>query len=177
MEHSRTAESDLRGSWLLIATEWDQAYADGTASTGSIEALTEYLGNPDTHSVFAQFLARLARILAPAGELDLLTQVIEDTPKGMVLYDNNILSARAVLAETRGEHADALGLHDAAAAAWASYGYPLEQAHALIGAAQCRAALGEPAKAQLVEARDILARIDARPLLAETERMLAATPA
>ena len=173
---SMTHEDEDRASLLLVAVERQWATGHRETDDKHALALLELLSDPAAYELFRQFLSRLARILAAAGELDLLAQIIQDTPTGMVLYDHNILAARATLAQARHEHADALSLYDEAATAWASYGYPLEQAHALIGAAQCRTALGQPARPQLVEARDILERIGARPLLAETEGLLAETP-
>ena len=89
-----------------------------------------------------------------------------------MFFDNNKLSARAVLAHARRQHADAQSLYEQAAEAWAAYGYPWEQAHALIGAARCRIALDQPAREPLEQARAILTDLGARPLLAETERLL-----
>ncbi len=170
-----THEDEDVAGLLVVAVErqWALRHRDGD-DEHSI-ALLELLRDPAAYELFRQVLSRLARILAADDELDLLADIIEDTPAGIVLFDCNTLSARATLSQARGDHAEALGLYDGAATAWASYGYPLEQAHALIGGAQCRTALGQPASAQLEEARSILERIGAGPLLADTERLLAET--
>jgi hypothetical protein len=90
----------------------------------------------------------------------------------VLLYDNNALTAQAVLAETDGDQTKALQLYEKVSIAWAAYGYPLEQAHALLGAAHCALALDLPAREKLLEAREILIRLGAEPLLAETDHLI-----
>ena len=164
---------DTRATSLLIAAEWQLQGGDHETTTDYVAALTELVEDAETHALFAQYLARLARVLAASKMPDLLDQVIGNTPTGFIFYDNNVLSARAVLADSRGEHLEARERYDEAASAWGGYGYPLEQAHALIAAAECCRVLGEPARQRLQEARLILAGIGALPLLRETERLLA----
>jgi hypothetical protein len=91
----------------------------------------------------------------------------------MLVYANNALSARAVLAEGSQHHAEALDLYTPAAAAWASYGYPLEQAYALLGAARCSLALDRSAQDILSRARAILSHLGAEPLLGECDKLIA----
>jgi hypothetical protein len=136
------------------------------------EELTRLLESLDSYWALDQYLARLARVLVVLGRVDLMDTDIANTSTGMVFFDNDKLSARAVLAQARQENADALVLYEKAAAAWAPYGYPLEQAHALIGAARCATSHDEPARERLEQARAFLTDIGARPLLAETDRLL-----
>ena len=87
------------------------------------------------------------------------------------------LTCRALLAEARGEHeAAAAGFADAAAR-WHDFGVPYEEGHALLGQGRCLVALGRApeAAAPLAAAREIFARLGAKPALAETDEWLART--
>ena len=125
----------------------------------------------------AQSLSRIARVVVPAGRGDLVARVIDHTPPRMLFFENNVLSARAVMTEAEGNAGEGLDLYIQAAAAWATYGYPLEQAHALLGAARCSLALDLPARAMVLEARGILTRLGAAPVLAETDHLVELTTA
>ena len=169
---SRDGNLEEKGTFLLIANESQQLSQHASEDHNYAEELIRLLENPDPHELFAQELSRLARVLVVLERVDLLERAIENTPGGLVFYDNNNLSARAVLAQARHEYAEGSALHEQSAVAWAAYGYPLEQAHALIGAARCATALDQPARHLLNQARAILTDIGARPLLAETDRRL-----
>ena len=159
---------------LLVAVECARSRSDSHAADTLTAELVATL--PDLEAAagdLANYLARIARILAPAGHLDLLSRIVDHTPTGMLVYANNALSAKAVLAEGSRHHADALDLYTPAAAAWASYGYPLEQAHALLGAARCSLALDRPAHDILSRARAILRHLGAGPLLGECDALIA----
>jgi tetratricopeptide (TPR) repeat protein len=71
------------------------------------------------------------------------------------------LTARAMLAEARGEAAEASGLYREAGTRWEAYGSIVEQAYALLGLGRC----GD-AKA-LVDGEAIFARLGAAPVLAK----------
>jgi class 3 adenylate cyclase/tetratricopeptide (TPR) repeat protein len=153
--------------------------AIGCASTGApldvndlTAELVTTLQDPQTDPDVVTELPGLARVLCVAGHRGLVNRIIEHTPTGMRLYDNDVLAARAVLAESDGDPGRALQLYLEAARAWADYGCPLEQAQAHLGAARCLAAIGEPARGALLAARDLLREIGARLLLCETEAML-----
>jgi hypothetical protein len=89
----------------------------------------------------------------------------------MLLYDSNVLSTAAALGEASNGSAEGLHVYRRAAAAWAEYGYPLEEAQALVGAARCSLALDLPAHELVLEARDIVTELGAAPLLAETDKL------
>ena len=83
--------------------------------------------------------------------------------------------AEAMVAESSGElEAPAGGFADAAAR-WHGFSMPYEEAQALLGQGRCLVALGRaPEAAPVLEAaREIFARLGARPALAETEALLA----
>ena len=70
-------------------------------------------------------------------------------------------TARAMLAEARGDHEQAADSYRAAAALWGAYGSMLERGYALLGLGRC----GDAEAAR--EADAIFARLGARPVLAE----------
>jgi hypothetical protein len=83
--------------------------------------------------------------------------------------------AEAMVAESGGElEVAAAGFADAAAR-WHGFSMPYEEAQALLGQGRCLVALGRaPEAAPVLEAaREIFARLGARPALAETQALLA----
>jgi hypothetical protein len=85
------------------------------------------------------------------------------------------VTARALLAEQHGGHADAAALFTDAAGRWERFEVPWEQAHALLGQGRCLLTLSRPAEARepLRAARDIFASLGANPVLADANRLLA----
>jgi hypothetical protein len=119
------------------------------------------------------FLADLVRVCVTAGELDRAAALVGDAQPAVLRHRLSVLAARAVLAEARGEPRDAAGRYAEAADGWKAYGHVLEHGRALLGLGRCRLAVGEPDTEQsLVEARQLFARLQATPLLAETDRLL-----
>jgi len=89
---------------------------------------------------------------------------------------NTQASVAALRAEHRGEREAAVTGFADAASRWHEFGIPYEEAHALFGQGRCLVALGRApeAAAPLAAAREIFARLGAKPALAETEAVLAA---
>jgi hypothetical protein len=128
--------------------------------------------DPESDADTCQFLPELARILAPFGRSDMVDRMANAAPRGPAQFDHGALTARAVLAECSGNLTPAVDMYVEAADRWQRYGHPLEQAQALLGAARCLGRLRQPAQARLTEAREILTKLGAMPLLEETERLL-----
>jgi hypothetical protein len=74
-----------------------------------------------------------------------------------------ITSARAALAEARGEIGRAAALYDEAAAAWDTFGCVPERAHALAGLARCHGWSTDAASEARAEATRLRDRLGARP--------------
>ena len=76
--------------------------------------------------------------------------------------------------ERRGDHEAAAADFAAAAAGWNDFCMPYEEAQALLGRGRCLAALGraDQATEPLAAAREIFARLGARPALAETDELM-----
>jgi hypothetical protein len=70
------------------------------------------------------------------------------------------------------------GLPAAAAAGWQVFGMPHEEAQALLSQGRCLQALGRAPEASgpLAAAREIFARLGAKPALAETDALLRQVP-
>ncbi len=175
---ARTGEPSTLVDVLLVAIDCAEANQDHDAVCTLINELVttlenpEFDENPDIDADLIQTLPRLARRLIPAGHPETITRIIGHAPAGMLFSDNNVLAARAILAEAEGRHAQGVDLYTQAAAAWATYGYPLEQAQALRGAARCCLALELPARDTLLEAHVILTQLRAAPLLSRTASLL-----
>ena len=119
------------------------------------------------------FLADLVRVCVAAGELDRAAALAGDAQPAVLRHRLSVLTARAVLAEAQGEHHQAAARYAQAAHGWQAYGHVLEHGQALLGLGRCRLALAEPGTEQaLTEARQLFARLQATPLLAETDRWL-----
>jgi hypothetical protein len=87
-----------------------------------------------------------------------------------------LASARAIIAESRGNLARAVEVYESAAAGWLTFGNPLEEAHARIGVGRCLAGLGQgdAARRSLLEARRIGRTLGAVMVVGEADRRLAA---
>jgi tetratricopeptide (TPR) repeat protein len=123
-------------------------------------------------SLFVQVCARVA---IAVGRVDLAERLAAEpdltTQRGRWVD----ASARAELAEARGEFAAALELHRTAAEGWDAYGFPFERAHSSMGAARCLRMLDRPpadASAAALAAAETFASLGA-DRLAATARALA----
>ena len=85
------------------------------------------------------------------------------------------MSVKAAIALESGRHEAALSDFTEAATRWHDFAMPYEEGHALLGQGRCLVALDRApeAAAPLVAAREIFARLSARPALEETESALA----
>ena len=101
-----------------------------------------------------------ARIAIAAGELTLAEAFFEGADVESVWGACASLSARAMLAEARGEVGEASALYGDATGRWDAYGSVVEQGYALLGLGRCGDAK------RLVEGEAIFARLGASPVLA-----------
>ena len=119
------------------------------------------------------FLADLVRVCVAAGELDRAAALAGDAQPTVLRHRLSVLTGRAVLAEAQGELRHAADRYALAADGWQAYGHVLEHGQALLGLGRCRLALGEPGTERpLTQARQLFVRLQATPLLAETDRWL-----
>ena len=119
---------------------------------------------------------QVARSAVLLDETDVFARVHRRDELASPLRRHAQLTVHAIALEARGEfEAAAAGFVDAAAR-WHGFGVPYEEGHALLGQGRCLVALGRApeAAASLAAAREIFARLGARPALAEVNELLAA---
>ncbi|MGH2540565.1 MAG: ATP-binding protein, partial [Actinomycetota bacterium] len=120
-----------------------------------------------------------ALVCLAAGATDLLDSLIEQGFEHLLRDANSKASAGAILTELKGDHGDALERFDRAAAGWRAFPSVLERGHALAGAGRCLLELGRQNEAtqRLRGAREAYVSLEAAPLVAEMDSMLAAATA
>jgi hypothetical protein len=135
-------------------------------------------GVPSAHEDDPERAVRCAlAVLEAAEELELTERFLAGADAPAARYRHCLATARAVLAETKGDLEVALAGYSAAADGWGEFGVVLEQGQALLGVGRCAARLGDGAAARgpLGEARAIFDRLGATALQAETDRLFAHT--
>jgi class 3 adenylate cyclase/tetratricopeptide (TPR) repeat protein len=157
---------------LVVAAEVEQAKS---ASDAALALLDELEGATRDRLIFrALVLLEALRVCIEAGELERGERLVEGVSTTLVRHRNTLLSARAMLAEARGELEEAVRLYTEAAERWAEYGFVLEHGRALVGSSRCLVALGRPgAPGQLEEARKLFKSVGALVLLGQTQALLA----
>jgi tetratricopeptide (TPR) repeat protein len=118
-------------------------------------------------------LATAIRAALAVGQPGLATGLAGTLQPRHPLEQHAVTTARALLAEQRGQHAEAAELFADAAGRWEQFEVPWERAQALLGRGRCLLALGQPTAAALRAARDIFASLGARAALTEVDRLLA----
>ena len=125
----------------------------------------------------SDFVARLpqaVRTSLAAGDADLVEVLREGVAPIYPLSVHALIATRALLDESAGRWAEAAAGFADAAARWHGFGVPYEEAQALLGEGRCLLALerAPEAAAVLEQAREIFARLGARPALAEADELL-----
>jgi tetratricopeptide (TPR) repeat protein len=151
----RVAQGDAQGARALLM-ELSNAHAAQSA-------------------VYPANLATAIRTALAAGAPDLAAALANALQPRHPLDQHALVTARALLAEHHGQHAEATGLFAAAADWWERFEMPWERAQTLLGQGRCLLALGQPAEARepLHTARDIFASLGARPALTDVDHLLA----
>ncbi len=128
-------------------------------------------GNSGYSGVFVPGAARVARA---AGRSRLIMRLAGTIRTELPLDQHARVTVQALHHETSGEHEAAAAGFAAAAARWHDFGVPYEEGHALLGQGRCLMALGRTpeAAAPLSAAREIFARLGAKPALIEVDRLL-----
>ena len=129
-------------------------------------------GNSGYSGVFVPGAARVALAAADGRLIERLAGTIRtELPLDQHARVTTLALRREALKEPE---AAAAGFADAASR-WHGFGVPYEEGHALFGQGRCLAALGRApeAAAPLAAAREIFARLGAKPALAETDALLA----
>jgi tetratricopeptide (TPR) repeat protein len=144
---------------------------------GVAALLTELEQVPDVrHTLdYLRSLPDLVRVAIAVGEADLGARLADGLEPVYQLDQHVIVTARALLAEQHGKHAEAASLFADAADRWKRFEVPWEQAQALLGQGRCLLGLARSteAKEPLRAARDIFASLGANPVLTDANRLLA----
>jgi class 3 adenylate cyclase len=148
--------------------------------TAALELLEEALADPGALVTAPDDLAEMVRMMLKAAGVyrtrRLTAQLFALMPvTPMPLQEHAAVTVGAQLAEAEGELEQAAAGFADAARRWHDFGVPYEEGHALLGQGRCLVALGRTpeAAAPLAAAREVFARLGARPALAETEKWLA----
>ena len=118
-------------------------------------------------------LPDLTRACVAAGKPSTAEILINRAPATTPRHRLSLLTAKATLAEARGAIREAKRMHQEAAAGWSEYGHLFEHGRTLAALGRCTLELGEPnAEKALTAATAIFSRLQAKPLLANTQRLL-----
>jgi class 3 adenylate cyclase/tetratricopeptide (TPR) repeat protein len=122
----------------------------------------------------AQVVADAVRVAVSLDRIDLAGTLIEGSASDTRRDQHSVLTARAVVAEARGELQEAQTLYSEVARRWEEFGHLLERGLALLAAGRCLPELkrSPETEAPLKEARDIFVGLGAAPLVQETDALL-----
>jgi hypothetical protein len=119
------------------------------------------------------YLPDLTRACVAAGKPSTAEILISRAPATTTRHRLSLLTAKATLSETHGAIREAMRMNHEAAAGWSEYGHLFEHGRALAALGRCTLELGDPhAEKALTAAAAIFSRLQAKPLLRQTQRLL-----
>jgi len=132
--------------------------------------------SPDAR--YAELLTEGMRIALSCGAYETAARLVEGLEPAVPIYEHILTAADAMLSAFRGEHQAAAARFADAAARWHDFGVPYEEAQALLGQGRCLVSCGSTleAAAPLAAAREIFARLGAKPALEETDELMQRVP-
>jgi hypothetical protein len=124
---------------------------------------------------YAALLPAMVRTALVIGEPALAERLVSGVEPRTPYAVRALVAANASLSEARGDLQAAADAYADAADRWERFGVVPEQAFALLGEGRCLLELSRPTEAApiLQHAREIFARLQAAPALAETDALLA----
>ena len=141
------------------------------------DLLKELAGVPiqSGYQGYEEFIPAMMRTALKYREVGLAEQLAARLEPAVPLLELALATGRALLAESRGQPVTSATDFAAAAARWHDFGVPYEEAQALLGQGRCLVALGGAPEVRpvLEQAREIFARLGAKPALADTDTLLA----
>ena len=173
LERARASHMPELVSDALVAAATVYADVDATAARRLLEELPDGLdAGFATEGVY--LLPQMLRTAHGVGAPELAERLTAWIEPRLPTQRCARTYGEALLAEAHGEHEAAAAGFARAAARWHDFGVPYEEGHALLGQGRCLAALGRApqAAAPLAAAREIFARLGAKPALQETETWL-----
>jgi tetratricopeptide (TPR) repeat protein len=145
-------------------------------ASGTLQLIHELLdrGELGDSIEYAFLLPGFVRIALAAGNSEVAEQLISRVEPNLPIREHALASARALLAESRGEYGEAARLFADAAERWGAFGAVLEQAYALLGQGRTLVALGDPgADPTLRRACALFDEMRARPRVDECDTLVA----
>jgi tetratricopeptide (TPR) repeat protein len=171
LEHAGASEAPSDSAWALVAAIIvNSELGQSQVACGLLRDLLRY-----KTLYYVLFFPTVIRAALNAGDNALATGLVRDIEPVSPLREHVQTTCQALLDEAcDGHEAAAAGFADAAAR-WHDFGVPYEEAQALLGQGRCLVALGRAPEAApvLEQAREIFARLEAKPALAETDELLA----
>jgi class 3 adenylate cyclase/tetratricopeptide (TPR) repeat protein len=166
------ADLQLLGPALITAARIE--FARGNMAVAA-DLLNEFISS--TEGVTGMFrgisLTDAVRLLVALGEVERAAALAADSESPGLRMEISSATARAILAEARGETEVALEAYEQVATDWAAFGHVLEHALALYGAGRCLAELGRAPEGseRLAAAREILVELGATPTIDEIDEV------
>jgi class 3 adenylate cyclase/tetratricopeptide (TPR) repeat protein len=157
---------------LAVAALIERARDNPVVAIGLIEEL-ERVTEDRLSSYRAQHLCDLARVCVVWREMDLAERLLKGIEPSAQRHALSLLTARTLLQEARGDLEPASKGYQDAADGWQGYGFLLEEGEARLGAGRTVLQMGRPEAFDVLrEARVIFSRLEAAPLVTETDRWL-----
>ena len=172
-EKVRTESGHIVAALSAVSAAERMAVGDGAAALDLL-AVSEAAFRVQGGFWWAACLPLAVRTALAAGDRRLAERLASAVEPPQPLCRHARAAAEALVVEARGEHeAAAEGFADAAAR-WHDFCVPYEEAQALLGRGRCLVALGRAPEAAvlLAAAREIFARLGAKPVLAETDELM-----
>jgi class 3 adenylate cyclase/tetratricopeptide (TPR) repeat protein len=159
---------------ILVAVAIAQSMADDTGN--AIRLVSEALEVTARGATYtrAGSLTDLVRVAVVSSNLGLAESLQAGVDEPLPRFQHALASARAMLAEARGDLQGALDRYGDAAERWSAFGLVFEHAHALFGQGRCLVALGQSIEAAqpLGEARRVFSGLRASPYVADVDKWL-----
>ena len=173
-EKGRQSESVFIKAWALLAASAVHLMLDDTRSARDLLVEVAAMPRPGGVTYDLWTVPEAVRTALAADEGELAVRLGEDHASPLPIGEHVRATVAALLAETRGEPEEAATGFAVAAERWHDFGVPYEEGHALLGQGRCLVALGRAPEAAPVlgQAREIFARLGAKPALAEVDRLL-----
>jgi hypothetical protein len=174
-QHGRASEIPWIRAYALLAAAPVRLHLGDTDAALELLAEWESRQRPGSGPNYVVYLPGAVRAALAAGDDGLAARLADGIDSVLPMQRHVLATTQGLLAERRGEHETAAAGFADAAARWHGFEVPYEEAQALLGQGRCLLALDRAPEAApvLAAAREIFARLGARPALAETDAVLA----
>lgn len=165
-------DSQVLVSALAVAALCHRARQENAAAIDVVRELEE-VTRSRPRWYLTQYIVDIARVCASAQEIDRAERLLQGLEVRARRHTLSVLAAQAVLQEALGQLEAASESYHQAADGWREFGFDLEEGYASLGAGRSLLQLGRSEGSEpLKQARTIFARLQAEPLVIETDRWL-----